>query len=150
MPSSTRHIVFAANNGAHDLNKGFDLLRVALEDFAFADIKLHIVGDVWRGKASGELKSSTTGLSPALKSFANCIPMRASFACLPGLRCLVRLLRKPWHAAHLVAFRVSGLTGVVDHNVTGLLANPLSPEDLRTAIAAALNRWPKSRITQNT
>lgn len=143
LPQSMRLVLFLSSAGVDDHRKGFDLLREAMpeRDPSGRQIGLVIVGpipdDARRRQIVASLPISCFWVSPTQRADdllrlynatdVVAVPSREDNLPLTAIESLA--CGKP-----VVAFRVGGLPDIVEHKVTGFLAEPFRPDSLRQGV----------------
>ena len=145
LPQSSKLILFGANGGVDDPRKGFDLLKKALDRLyncsSTTDFELVIFGQ------SPPVVPPNSGYKTHyLGSFSDPVALIALYNAVDLLVVPSRQDNLPNVAleAHacgtpVVAFDVGGLSDIVSHQVTGVLARPEDHQSLARSISWVLN-----------
>jgi glycosyltransferase involved in cell wall biosynthesis len=142
LPPDVPLILFLASGGVQDQRKGWDLLDAALLKLfpQIPDLEVVIAGPVPPGfrTSSGvpvHLVGEVVGSEKLRALYA-----AASMVAVPSREDTMPLTAMEAQAcgAPVVAFRIGGLPDIVDHQVTGYLAEPFDPGDLAAGLAAML------------
>jgi glycosyltransferase involved in cell wall biosynthesis len=142
LPPDVPLILFLASGGVQDQRKGWDLLDAALLKLIpqIPDLEVVIAGPVPPGFriSSGvhvHLVGEVVGSAKLRALYA-----AASVVAVPSREDTMPLTAMEAQACGVpvVAFRIGGLQDIVDHQVTGYLAEPFDPADLAAGLAAML------------
>jgi glycosyltransferase involved in cell wall biosynthesis len=142
LPSGAPLIVFLASGGVQDQRKGWDLLDDALTQLRpiVPNVEVVIAGPTPSGfrTSSGtpvHLVGEVVGSEKlrALYAAANVVAVPSREDTMP-----LTAMEAQACGAPVVAFRIGGLPDIVDHQVTGYLAEPFDPGDLAAGLAAML------------
>ena len=142
LPEDKQIILFGAVGGSADPNKGFQLLLPALERLAGADFDLLAL--VFGGSEDSSL--AVSGLPVAnLGSICDDRRLAAAYAAadvfvVPSLleNLPTTVLEAMAAGTPCVAFRQGGVPEIIDHGISGYLAQPYESEDLARGIAWVL------------
>jgi glycosyltransferase involved in cell wall biosynthesis len=143
LPTDVPLILFLAGGGIHDPRKGWDLLEQALGKIksTFPTVEVVIVGPIdetyrspsgtkihWRGNVS----SNETLTLHYNAANVTVVPSREDNMPLTAME--AQSCGKP-----VVAFAIGGLNDIIDHNITGHLAEANNTDDLAQGIINAIN-----------
>jgi len=154
LPIDKKIIMFVSMSGTSDINKGFNLLVRALEEFDCPhDIELLIVGndDCLKSKnIAKKIKRNTFGvvnnksIMRLLYSSADLIAMPSMIESFGQVATEASACGTP-----IVGFNTSGLRDIIIHETTGYLADPFSIDDLRNGLKKALFFKDNSSFSEN-
>ena len=143
LPQDAKIIAFGATAGINDYRKGGDLLRASLEiiNKVMPNVDLVIFGQHNPGQESIQIQNRIHWLGPITDDIAlSLIYSAADVIAIPS-----RLDNLPLTAAEaqacgcpVVAFNATGLPDLVEHEVTGYLAQPFEVDDFARGIIWAL------------
>ena len=144
LPDSCPILLFGAANGIDDYNKGFDILRAAVDNLLthFRDLKVLLVGRI-PDDVRATLGSHFVPLGQVNSDLEMTLSMNASdVVVVPSRSENLPQMATEAHACGrpVAAFRVGGMEDVVIDGLTGCLADPFSSESLAKCIRELLDR----------
>jgi glycosyltransferase involved in cell wall biosynthesis len=138
LPDDRRILVFSAAGGTRDPNKGFDLLLAALTHLRgqLLDLDLVIIGQL-PPKEVPDLGFPMHFVGKLHEDVSRCLYYNAADAIVvPSRRESFSLVTAEAHSCGIptIAFDITALSNIIEHQVTGYLARPYDTQDLAAGI----------------